>query len=334
MKKTIECVPNFSEGRDLGVINKICKSISSVKGIELLNVDTGFDANRTVITFIGTPESIAEAVFNSVETAAGLIDMRNHKGTHPRIGAVDVFPFVPVKGVDDSEAVEITKTLGEKIAKELEIPVYLYEKSQELQSRKNLADIRKGEYEGLENKIKLPEWKPDFGKAEYNRKSGATVMGVRNFLIAYNINLDTDNVQIAKEIASVIRTSGKKIINGANSTLINSPGLLKECKAIGWYIPEFKRAQVSVNLTDYNVTGMHDVMEAVRLQAESKGIRVTGSELVGMVPSDAIIESGKYYLKKSGIKCFSVETAINAAVENLGLNDLSAFQPEKRILGI
>ena len=338
--KIIECVPNFSEGRDKNVINAIASAIEQTEGVRLLNVDPGADTNRTVVTFIGDPDSVQEAAFQAIKKAAELIDMRKHKGEHPRIGATDVCPFIPVSGVTMQECVEIARKVGQRVASELGIPVYLYEEAATRPERKNLADIRKGEYEGLPEKLKDADWQPDFGKAEFNPRAGATVIGARKFLIAYNVNLNTKDRKKAHEIALNIRESGRAkrdeqghIIRDENGKAIKIPGTLKACKAVGWYIEEYGQAQVSMNLTDFEQTPVHVAFEEVVKQADKLGLRVTGSELVGLIPLKALLEAGKYYFKKQEKSVGQPDQElIHMAIKSLGLNDITPFDPLQRII--
>lgn len=340
MPEIIECVPNFSEGRDQNVINAITAAIQAEAGVKLLDVDPGADTNRTVVTFIGTKAGILNGAFAGIAKAAELIDMRSHSGAHPRLGATDVCPLVPISGISEEECIQLSHALAKKVAEELHIPVYLYEKSAQAESRRNLADIRAGEYEGLAEKLQHPDWQPDYGDARFNAKSGATVIGVREFLIAYNVNLNTTDRRIASDIALTIREKGRlkrtqdgTIIRDENGVALRHPGLLKEVKAVGWYIDEYKMAQVSINLTNYKITPPHVVFETVRKLASEKGLRVTGSELVGLIPLEAMLMAGRYYLGAQG-KCQGVpeESLIRTAVQSLGLNDVSEFDPRKKII--
>jgi glutamate formiminotransferase/formiminotetrahydrofolate cyclodeaminase len=339
MNPLIECVPNFSEGGDTNIINQIANEIKSVTGIKLLNIDAGKAANRTVITFVGKPELVINAGFLAIKKAAELIDMSKQKGEHPRIGATDVCPLVPISGITLEETAMYAKRLGERVGEELNIPVFLYEAAQENKNRTNLSIIRRGEYEGMFKKIKLPEWKPDFGPSKNSIKSGATVIGARNFLIAYNVNLNTTSVAIANAIAYEIRESGYIKRNGylGNGNLRGNPekvaGKLKSVKAIGWFIKEYGCAQVSMNLTDINVTPIHIAFEEVCNAAKKHGVEVTGSELIGLIPIKAMLAAGNYFLKKEDSDTIVSEKAIiDVAVQSLKLNDLSAFEMEKRII--
>ncbi|MCK4640129.1 MAG: glutamate formimidoyltransferase, partial [Candidatus Marinimicrobia bacterium] len=307
MPEIIECIPNFSEGRDLNVIKAITDAIEAVDGVKLLDVDPGADTNRTVVTFIGTKQGVLKGAFAGIAKAAEVIDMRKHSGAHARLGATDVCPLVPISGITEEECVQLSHELAKKVADELNIPVYLYEKSAQKPERENLANIRVGEYEGLQEKLKDPVWKPDYGRAEFNAKSGATVMGVREFLIAYNVNLNTSDRKLATDIALTIREKGRlkrdkkgNIVRDENGVALRVPGLLKYTKAVGWYIDEYKMAQVSINLTDYKVTSPHVVFEEIRRLANKKGLRVTGSEIVGLIPKEAMIMAGKYFLNAQG----------------------------------
>ncbi|NQT27035.1 glutamate formimidoyltransferase [candidate division KSB1 bacterium] len=330
--KLVECVPNFSEGRDQTQIDHIASAIRAIENVILLDVDPGKDANRTVVTFIGSPEGVLEAAFQAIAEAAEVIDMTTQSGEHARLGATDVCPFVPVSDVTMEECVQLAKTLGVRVASELNIPVYLYEEAATTPSRQNLADVRSGEYEGLEDKLKDPKWKPDYGDAKFNAKSGATVIGARPFLIAYNLNLNTKDVGIAKEIAGLIRESGR-MVRDADGSKKREPGLLKACKAVGWYMEDFGCAQISMNLTDFNVTPPHIVYDTCSQLAEERGTCVTGSELVGLIPLEAMRQAGIHYLKKQD-KTIGVPEAklIQTAVQSLGLDDLSPFDPSIKII--
>ncbi|MFZ2322731.1 MAG: glutamate formimidoyltransferase [Ignavibacteriaceae bacterium] len=394
-EQLIECVPNFSEGQRHEIIKQITDEIEKVEGVKLLDVDPGYDMNRSVVTFIGDAKGVREAAFNAIRKAAELIDMSKHKGSHPRMGATDVCPFVPVSGITTEECIELSKEVAKRVGDELEIPVYLYEKSATQPERENLAKIRQGEYEALEEKLKKPEWKPDFGPARFNAKAGATVIGAREFLIAYNINLNTREEKYATDIAFELREKGRSArkggdgpfyfksndilkyekgsypsglddfigktidetikyckekfgydlaelldLNGINpkkpeGQSVKIPGKFKYCKAIGWMVNKYDRAQISINLTNYKVTSMHHVFDETEKLAVERGLRVTGSEVVGMVPYPALIETGKYYLTKqhrsTGIP---IRDILNTAVQSLGLNDVSEFKIEERVLGL
>ncbi len=394
-KALVECVPNFSEGRDMKVIQQITDEIQSVEGIKLLDVDPGKEMNRTVVTFIGPPEAVKEAAFKAIKKASELIDMRKHHGSHPRMGATDVCPFVPVTGISIEECVRLSKEVAKRVGEELKIPVYLYEKSATRPERRNLAIIRQGEYEALPEKLKDPKWKPDYGPAEFNAKAGATVIGVREFLIAYNINLNTREAKYATDIAFELREKGRSarrgnihpfyfkgreilkykeghypcgscdfvgktmretiehcqkehgydlrellILNGIDpehpeGKSVKKPGKFKHCKAIGWMVPEYDRAQISINLTNYKVTSMHHVMEETRKLAAERGIVVTGSEIVGMVPYPALLETGKFYLKRQSRSVgIPIKDVLETAVQSLGLRDVADFKIEERVLGL
>ncbi len=393
--KLIECVPNFSDGQNPEIIKQITDEIEKVEGARLLDVDPGYDMNRTVVTFMGTPEAVKEAAFNAIKKASELIDMSKHKGSHPRMGATDVCPFVPVSGITTEECIELSKKVAKRVGEELNIPVYLYEKSAIKPERVNLAKIRQGEYEALEDKLKKPEWKPDFGPAKFNAKAGATVIGVREFLIAYNIDLNSREVKHATDIAFEIREKGRSVRkendgnfyyksedilkynkgsypcgncdfigktiketidhcskkhkydladileqHGINpekpeEQSVKKPGKFKYCKAIGWMVPNYDRAQISINLTNYKVTSMHHVIEEARKLAMERGLVVTGSEIVGMVPYPALLETGKYYLKQQHRSVgVPVKDILNTAIQSLGLNDVSEFKIGERVLGL
>jgi glutamate formiminotransferase/formiminotetrahydrofolate cyclodeaminase len=343
MKQIIECVPNFSEGRNADVIKQITDQIGSVEGVKLLNVDPGKATNRTVVTFIGEPDSVVEAAFLAVRKASQLIDMSKHKGEHPRFGATDVCPLVPVRGITMDEVVVYARKLAERIGKELNIPVYCYEKAAFAQERQNLADVRSGEYEGLKEKLADPKWKPDFGPAEFISRTGAIAVGARNFLVAYNINLNTTSTRRANAIAYDIREKGRVLREGNSLTgqiikdnegkPVYEPGALKAVKAIGWYIKEYGIAQISINLTDIAITPIHVAFDEACKRAEERGVRVTGSELVGLVPLDAMLDAGRYFLKKQQRSAgVSNRELIRIAVKSLGLNDLYEFKPQEKII--
>ncbi len=393
-QKLVECVPNFSEGRDKSIIDQITAEIKAVPDVKLLSVEMGADVNRTVVTFIGSPEGVKEAAFRAIKKAAELIDMRQHKGAHPRMGATDVCPFVPVSGITMEEVVELSKEVARRVGEELGIPVYLYEESATRPERRSLANIRKGEYEGLPEKLKDPQWKPDYGPAEFNPKAGATVIGAREFLIAYNITLNTREKQYATDIAFELREKGRSVRKGnikpfyfkgelvkykenyfpcgncdfVGKTLaetaahcqkehgydlyellrmhgtdpenpigrsVKKPGKFKHLRAIGWYVEEYGRAQISINLTNYKVTPIHAVMEEARRLAAERGLVVTGSEIVGLVPFQAIYDAGKFYLEQQGKSSgIPVEDVIHMAIYSLGLNDVAPFNPREKILGL
>ncbi len=394
-EKIIECVPNFSEGRDLNKIKQITDVIENVEGIRLLDVDPGAEMNRTVVTFIGDPAAVKEAAFRAIKKASEVIDMRQHSGSHPRMGATDVCPFIPVNGVTVEECIALSKEVAQRVGNELGIPVYLYEKSAQKPERENLAVVRAGEYEALEEKLKKEEWKPDFGPAEFNAQAGATVMGVREFLIAYNISLNSREKLHATDIAFELREKGRSARKGADQPYyykkrtilkyragdypcgncdfsgktmtetidhcrekhdydlqallrlngidpekpegksVKKPGLFKNCKAIGWFVPEFDRVQISINLTNYKVTSMHHVLDATRKLAAERGLVVTGSEIVGLVPYDALLESGYHYLKRQGrSRGIPYRDVLNTAVQSLVLSDVSEFNIDERVLGL
>ena len=393
--KLVECVPNFSEGRNLDIIKEITGEIEKVDGIKLLDVDPGYDMNRTVVTFIGNPIQVKEAAFQAIKKASDLIDMSVHQGSHPRMGATDVCPFVPVSEITIDECIQLSKEVAERVGKELQIPIYLYEKSAQTPDRTNLAKIRQGEYEALSEKLKNPEWKPDYGPSEFNPRTGATAMGVREFLIAYNIDLNTRDKLHATDIAFELREKGRSARKGntipfyymgtdilkykkgyypcgscdfigdaiketvghcekehdysltnlleengidplnPEENSVKKPGLFSNCKAIGWMVPNYDRAQISINLTDYNITSMHHVLEATRKLSSERGLVVTGSEIVGMVPYAALLESGKYYLAKQGRSSgIPISDILETAVQSLGLRDVADFVIEERVLGL
>jgi glutamate formiminotransferase/formiminotetrahydrofolate cyclodeaminase len=332
MKQLIECVPNFSEGSDLSIIKQITNEIESVEGVRLLDVDPGKATNRTVVTFVGEPISVIEAAFRAIKKAAELIDMRKHTGEHPRMGATDVCPLIPVANISMEETAEWSKKLGERVGNELAIPVYLYEDAQKNPERKNLSIIRAGEYEGFSKKILLSEWAPDFGKAIFNAKSGATVIGARDFLVAYNINLNTTSTRRANAIAFDVRESGRKIQNEKGEEIVQ-PGTLKSVKAIGWFIEEYGVAQISMNLTNVNITPIHIAFDEVCKKANERGVRVTGSELVGLIPLKSLLDAGRHFLEKQQRSVgVSEKELIHLAVKSLGLDELSEFIPEKKII--
>ena len=328
MKQLVECVPNFSEGRDRAKIDAIAESIRHVKNVTLLSVEPDKDYNRSVVTFIGTPDGVKEAAFQATKVASELIDMRNHKGEHPRIGATDVVPFVPITGVTMSDCVQLANEYGKRVADELNIPIFLYEEAAKTPERKNLAVVRKGEYEGIEEKFKDPGWKPDYGKPLLNAKSGVTVTGARVFLIAYNVNLKTTDKNLAHNVALTIRESGRTV-KDAQGNSVKVPGTLKSVKAMGVYLERFSIAQVSINLTNFTVTPPHVAFEEVRHEASKLGIEVTGSEVVGLIPKEALLMAGKFYSQQSFQK---EEELIRLAVERLGLSQLEPFEPTKKII--
>ncbi len=340
MQKIIECVPNFSEGRDKSIIDQITNQIKNVDGATLLNVDPGADTNRTVVTFVGSPDAVVEAAFQTIKKAAELIDMTKHKGEHPRMGATDVCPFIPVSGVTEQECIQRAEQLGKRVADELHIPVYLYGKAAKKAERVNLPDIRQGEYEALPDKLKDPSFAPDFGPSEFNAKSGATVIGVRDFMLAYNINLNTTYRALTHDIALDLRESGRakrdkkgEIIRNEDGSAVKIPGKLQFVQGAGWVIEEYGYAQVTMNLHNYHVTGLHTAFEAVRSEAASRGLRVTGSELIGMAPKEALLDAGKFYLRKQGKHLgYAERDIIHIAILSLGLNNTSPFNPDERII--
>lgn len=331
MQPIIECVPNFSEGNDLGIIRQITDQIESVEGVRLLNVDPGKATNRTVVTFVGNPDAVIEAAFLAIKKAGELIDMSKHKGEHPRMGATDVCPLIPIANISMEETANYAQRLAKRVGDELRLPVYLYEAAQPDTSRNNLSVIRAGEYEGFFKKIKLAEWKPDFGPTEFDAKRGGTVIGARDFLVAYNINLNTTSTRRANAIAFDVREAGRNIME--NGVKVNKPGTLKSVKAIGWYIEEYGVAQISMNLTNINTMPVHIAFDEVGRKADARGIRVTGSELVGLVPLQSLLDAGKYFLQKqqrsTGV---SEKELIKIAVKSMGLDELSPFKPEERII--
>jgi len=331
MQTLIECVPNFSEGNDPAIIKQITDEIERTEGVRLLNVDPGKATNRTVVTFVGTPEAVIEAAFRSIKKAGELIDMSRHKGEHPRMGATDVCPLIPISDISMEETAQWAQKLAKRVGEELDLPVYLYESAQPNKDRSNLSVIRAGEYEGFFKKIKQPEWKPDFGPAVFDAKRGATVIGARDFLVAYNVNLNTTSTRRANAVAFDIREAGRNVVE--NGVKINKPGSLKAVKAIGWYIEEYGIAQISINLTNINITPVHIAFDEACKKAEARGIRVTGSELVGLIPLKAMLDAGKYFLRKqqrsTGV---SEKELIKIAVRSLGLDELSPFKPEEKII--
>ena len=393
--RVVECVPNFSEGRDLAKIKVITEAIAGVAGVQLLDVDPGADTNRTVVTFVGAPDCVLEAAFRAVKTAAQVLDMTTHQGAHPRMGATDVCPFVPVAGVTLADCAELARRLGKRVGEELGIPVYLYEHAASRPERQNLAVVRKGEYEGLEEKLKDPQWLPDFGPAQFHAKAGALITGAREFLVAYNVTLNSRDKAHATDIAFELREKGRVARRGQTSAFYNSgkeqkyaenlypcgncshdalsfealeahcrsshnydlrhllklndidagkgvigqkvfkAGLFTHCKAIGWYVDSYKRAQLSINLTNYEVTAPHTVLEATRKMAEARGLVVTGSEIVGLVPFQALYQAGQFYLRQQGKSPFiPVPDVLENAVFSMGLADVAPFEIEKKVLGL
>lgn len=342
-KQLVECVPNFSEGRDLQVIKQITNEIESVDGVKLLDVDPGQATNRTVVTFVGTPDVVIEAAFKAIVKAGELIDMSKHSGEHARMGATDVCPLIPVANITMEETAEWAIKLAKRVGENTDIPAYLYGASQPNEKRNVLSIIRGGEYEGFFEKIKKPEWQPDFGPAVYNAKKGATTIGARDFLIAYNINLNTKSTRIANRIAFDVRETGRvkregnpyngKIIKDENGEAIREPGTCKAVQAVGWFIDEYDVAQVSANLTNFTITPIHTFFDEVQKSAIRRGIRITGSELVGLIPLSAMLEAGRHYLQKQG-RSLGVSDAelIHIAVKSLGLDELGPFDPQKKII--
>ena len=339
----IECVPNFSEGRDLAIIRKITDEIEKIDGVTLLDVDPGNATNRTVVTFVGAPDVVIEAAFQAIKKAMEVIDMTKQTGEHPRMGATDVCPLIPISGISIEETAKYAHALGKRVGDELGLPNYMYEDAATSPERRNLATIRAGEYEGFAKKIYDPQWKPDYGPATFLPQSGATAIGARDFLVAYNVNINTSSVRRANSIAFDVRENGRvkrdgnpitgQIVEDANGEPLREPGLCKSVKAIGWYIEEYGLAQISMNLTDINVTPLHIAFEACRTSANNRGMRVTGSELVGLMPLKVMIEAGKYFLEKQGRSTgISEEEIIYIAVKSLGLDDLMPFDPKKKII--
>ncbi len=335
----IECVPNFSEGQNLVVIQAIQSAIESVEHVQLLHLDPGFDAHRTVMTFAGPPAQVIEAAFQAIKIASEQIDMNQHQGTHPRMGATDVCPLIPIQGISMDEVVEWSKRLAQRVGQELQIPVYLYEQSAQFSHRKNLAHIRKGEYEGLSSKLRQAQWAPDYGPKSGHPSAGATVIGARPFLIAYNVNLNTPSTEIAQRIAQRVRESGYLLrvdgsLKGAlkrdeKGQAIRVPGLRKSLKAIGWFIDEYNCAQVSMNLTNMEHTNMHQAFEACREIAKQAGVQVTGSELIGMAPLSCFLAAGKFYAQDVDL---SEQELVQLAIERLGLAELKPFDAEEKVL--
>lgn len=343
MKKLIECVPNFSEGRDMNVIKQITDQIEQVQGVKLLDVDPGVATNRTVVTFVGTPEEVIEAAFLAVKKASEVIDMRRHKGEHPRMGATDVCPLIPVSNITMEETVVYARLLAKRIGEELNIPVYCYESAAFAPERRNLANCRAGEYEGLPEKLNNPQWKPDFGPTEFNEKAGATAVGARDFLVAFNVNLNTTSTRRANSIAFDVREKGRplregdpitgKIVKDDKGNQVYVPGTLKAVKAIGWFIEEYGVAQISMNLTNIGITPVHIAFDEVCRKAEARGIRVTGSELVGLIPLRAMLDAGKYFLSKQQ-RSLGVDNdeLIRIAIKSMGLDELKPFHPDEKII--
>jgi len=348
MEKLVECVPNFSEGRDQNKIGEIVKQMSDVTGITVLDVDSGPDTNRTVVTIVGSPEAVGEAAFQGIKRASEVLDMSQHSGTHPRMGATDVCPFIPVSDVSIEECVKLSKLVGQRVGDELRIPVYLYEKSAQKDNRVKLPDIRKGEYEGFAEKLIDPNWKPDYGPAKLHMKAGATVMGCREFLIAYNINLNTKDHRLATDIAFQLREAGRskrtpnpnsknlldgEIVRNEDGSPVKIPGMFKDVKGIGWYVDIYNRAQISINFNNFKVSTIHDVFDVACILASERGIRITGSELVGLIPLEAMLMAGRHYLNKQN-RSLGIPTAdiVECAVQSLGLNDVTEFDPNVKII--
>ena len=339
MQQLIECVPNFSEGNDMNIINQITAEIESVEGVRLLNVDPGKATNRTVVTMVGEPLAVIEAAVRAIKKAGELIDMSKHKGEHPRMGATDVCPLIPIANISMEETAAFAQQLAKRVGTELQLPVYLYEAAQPDKKRSNLSVIRAGEYEVFAKKITQPEWKPDFGPAVFDAKRGATVIGARDFLVAYNVNLNTTSTRRANAIAFDIREAGRvksingKVVNDANGKPVNIPGSLKAVKALGWFIEEYGVAQISINLTNINITPVHIAFDEVCKKGAERGIRITGSELVGLIPLKAMTDAGKYFLQKqqrsTGV---SEKELIKIAIKSMGLDELGPFKPEERII--
>ncbi len=327
----VECVPNVSEGRDRRIIQSMVEAIEKVHGVSVLHVDSSEDANRSVITFVGFPPSCVEAGFRLAEKVLQWIDMRKHQGIHPRMGALDVFPFVPLQHVTMDQCVALARELASRIGNALRVPVYLYGEAAFSPYRKELATIRKGGYEKLKEKLQDPAWKPDFGPREFIPESGAVIVGAREILIAYNINLNTSDVRIASTIAGRIRESGMKVKN-PNGKVQSTPGLLKACKAMGWYLEKYGIAQVSTNLTNFRMTPPHQVYWVCKQLASSMGVEVTGSEVVGLIPLEALLEAGRFFFSQQGKLEKEESKLIEKAIHGLGLNDLYPFQPKEKIL--
>ena len=339
----LECVPNFSEGRDLHVIRQITDAIEAVEGVKLLNVDPGKATNRTVVTFVGHPDAVIEAAYQSIKRASELIDMSKHKGEHPRMGATDVCPLIPINGISMEETAAYARKLAERVGNDIGISVFLYESAASSPQRKNLADIRAGEYEAMEKKLLLAEWKPDYGPTALNKRAGVTAIGARDFLVAYNVNLNTTSVRRANSVAFDIREKGRilregdpvtgKIVNDENGEPVRIPGACKSVKAIGWYIEEYGVAQISMNLTDINVTPLHIAFDECVKSAYNRGMRVTGSEIVGLVPKKVLIDAGRFFLSKQNLsQGLSEEQIIHIAIKSLGLDELGPFDPKTRVI--
>lgn len=342
-QQLIECVPNFSEGRDLSIIKQITDEIESVEGVKLLDVDPGQATNRTVVTFVGEPKPVIKAAYLAIKKASELIDMSQHTGEHPRMGATDVCPLIPISGITMDEVVKYAHELGKMVGTELDIPFYMYESAATSSTRKNLATVRAGEYEGLPEKLQDPKWKPDYGPAKFNAKAGATAIGARDFLVAYNVNLNTTSVKRANSVAFDIREKGRikreghpitgKIVTDKNGNPRRTKGTCKGVKAIGWFIDEYGVAQISMNITDINKTSLHKAFEECRKSANKRGLRVTGSELVGLVPKKVLLEAGKYYLKQQDRSAgVSESELIHIAIKSMGLDELGKFDPQQKVI--
>ncbi|MBS1685599.1 MAG: glutamate formimidoyltransferase [Bacteroidetes bacterium] len=332
MKRVIECVPNFSEGNDMNVIRQITDAIESVDGVKLLNVDPGKATNRTVVTFVGDEESVVEAAYRGIAKAAELIDMSKHKGEHPRFGATDVCPFIPIANATMDDCIACARKLGERVGNTLGIPVYLYEFAASAPHRRNLANVRAGEYEGIKDKIRTPDWQPDYGPAEWNVRSGNVAIGARKILIAYNVNLNTTSTRRANSVAFDVREQGRKVKNEKGEEVVQ-PGACKSVKGIGWFIQEYGVAQVSMNLVDIDVTPIHIAFDECVKSAYNRGMRVTGSELIGLIPLRAMLDAGRYFLLKQKRSIgVSESELIKIAIKSMSLDELSPFDPQKRII--
>lgn len=343
MQKLIECVPNFSEGRDMSVIKQITDVIEAVEGVKLLDVDPGKATNRTVVTFVGEPDAVVEAAYQAIKKSGEVIDMSKHTGEHPRMGATDVCPMIPIANISMEETAEYAQKLAKRVGEEQNLPVFLYEAAQPDKKRSNLSVIRGGEYEGMFDKLQLPQWKPDFGPAKMDAKRGCTAIGARDFLVAYNVNLNTKSTRLANSVAFDVREAGRvkreghpvigKIVTDENGETVRIPGTLKSVKAIGWYIEEYGVAQISMNLTNISITSVHEAFDEVNKKATERGLRVTGSELVGLVPLNAMLEAGRYFLQKQGRSLgVSEEELIFIAVKSMGLDELGPFDPNEKII--
>jgi glutamate formiminotransferase/formiminotetrahydrofolate cyclodeaminase len=338
--KLVECVPNISEGRRVEIYDAVAAAASSVAGVTLLNVDPGAETNRTVITFVGDPEAVLEAAFRLVKRGVELIDMTTHRGAHPRMGAVDVVPFVPISEVSLQDCADLARRLGERIGRELTVPVYLYEHAASAPHRSNLAEVREGEYEGIARKLADPRWQPDYGPATFVPKTGAIVVGARKFLVAYNVNLNTMDKRLATRVAFDVRERGRMKRDAEGNPLLDAkgeptwePGLLKSVKAVGWVIPELGTAQVSINLTDLDVTPLHVVFDACEESARQRGLRATGSEIVGLVPRQVLLDAGRHYLARMGRPRGVPDSAlIRTAIRTMGLSEVKPFDPAERVI--